>query len=199
MERRGRRDHLRDRGDRLGRRGVSLEDRLAGLQVGHRDRDAALLRRRAKRSLLERGLQRGRAARRWSCSSSRCGLSSWVPRRRPAERAGRQRGKPPPGRASARFSSPANYNRALRFDEESRAFEISVRELAEDEGFRRVGFDRGDGWRRLGLGSQIHARVLGERQNAYPCLPVRGPPGGPHPGRGLDGRPHRPARRLHRA
>ena len=57
----------------------------------------------------------------------------------------------------------------MRFDEESRAFEISVRELAEDEGFRRVGFDRGDGWRRLGLGSQIHARVLGERQNAHPA------------------------------
>src|SRR4030095_12418343 len=58
---------------------------------------------------------------------------------------------------------------SLRFDEESRVFEISVRELAEDEGFRRVGFDRGDGWRRLGLGSQIHSRVLGERQNTYPA------------------------------
>ncbi len=51
----------------------------------------------------------------------------------------------------------------------SRVFEISVRELAEDEGFRRVGFDRGDGWRRLGLGSQIHARVLAERQNVHPA------------------------------
>jgi DNA excision repair protein ERCC-2 len=57
----------------------------------------------------------------------------------------------------------------LRFDEESRVFEISVRELAEDEGFRRVGFDRGDGWRRLGLGSQIHARVLSARQLAHPA------------------------------
>jgi DNA excision repair protein ERCC-2 len=57
----------------------------------------------------------------------------------------------------------------LRFDEPTRVFEISVRELAEDEGFRRVGFDRGDGWRRLGLGSQIHSRVLGERQSALPA------------------------------
>ncbi len=57
----------------------------------------------------------------------------------------------------------------MRFDEESRVFEISVRELAEDEGFRRVGFDRGDGWRRLGLGSQIHARVLSARQLAHPA------------------------------
>jgi DNA excision repair protein ERCC-2 len=57
----------------------------------------------------------------------------------------------------------------LRFDEESRVFEISVRELAEDEGFRRVGFDRGDGWRRLGLGTQIHSRVLAERQNTHPA------------------------------
>jgi DNA excision repair protein ERCC-2 len=56
----------------------------------------------------------------------------------------------------------------VRFDESSRVFEISVRELAEDEGFRRVGFDRGDGWRRLGLGAQIHARVLAERRNAHP-------------------------------
>ncbi len=56
----------------------------------------------------------------------------------------------------------------MRFDETSRVFEITVRELAEDEGFRRVGFDRGDGWRRLGLGAQIHARVLGERRVAHP-------------------------------
>ena len=46
-------------------------------------------------------------------------------------------------------------------------FEISVRELAEDEGFRRVGFDRGDGWRRLGLGLELHSRVLGERRTAH--------------------------------
>ena len=57
----------------------------------------------------------------------------------------------------------------MRFDEDSRVFEISVRELAEDEGFRRVGFDRGDGWRRLGLGAQIHSRVLAERQCAHPA------------------------------
>ncbi len=57
----------------------------------------------------------------------------------------------------------------MRFDETIRVFEISVRELAEDEGFRRVGFDRGDGWRRLGLGTQIHTRVLRERQSALPA------------------------------
>ena len=56
----------------------------------------------------------------------------------------------------------------MRFDEANRVFEISVRELAEDEGFRRVGFDRGDGWRRLGLGAQIHTRVLNERRNLHP-------------------------------
>ena len=56
----------------------------------------------------------------------------------------------------------------MRFDEIHRVFEISVRELAEDQGFRRVGFDRGDGWRRLGLGQQIHSRVLNERRNAHP-------------------------------
>jgi DNA excision repair protein ERCC-2 len=56
----------------------------------------------------------------------------------------------------------------LRFDETSKVFEVSARELAEEEGFRRVGFDRGDGWRRLGLGSQMHARVLAARRDAMP-------------------------------
>ncbi|HTY42787.1 MAG TPA: ATP-dependent DNA helicase [Thermoanaerobaculia bacterium] len=55
----------------------------------------------------------------------------------------------------------------MRFDETSRVFELTVRELAEDEGFRRVGFDRGDGWWRLGLGAQMHTRVLAERREAF--------------------------------
>jgi DNA excision repair protein ERCC-2 len=42
-----------------------------------------------------------------------------------------------------------------------------VRELAEEEGFRRVGFDRGDGWRRLGLGTQLHSRVLAARRDTH--------------------------------
>jgi len=50
------------------------------------------------------------------------------------------------------------------FDEASRTFEVNVRELAEEEGFRRVGFDRGDGWRRLGIGTQVHTRVLAARR-----------------------------------
>ena len=87
----------------------------------------------------------------------------------------------------------------MRFDESSRVFEISVRELAEDEGFRRVGFDRGDGWRRLGLGAQIHARVLAERLQRAPGLSLRGPSPGSRAGRGLDGGPLGPPRRLRRA
>jgi DNA excision repair protein ERCC-2 len=55
----------------------------------------------------------------------------------------------------------------VKFDEASRVFEVSVRELAEEEGFRRVGFDRGDGWRRLGLGAQMHTRVLSARCDAH--------------------------------
>ena len=55
----------------------------------------------------------------------------------------------------------------MRFDDTARVFEVSVRELADEEGFRRVGFDRGDGWRRLGLGSQVHARVLGKRRETH--------------------------------
>ncbi len=57
----------------------------------------------------------------------------------------------------------------MRFDETARLFEVNVRELAEEEGFRRVGFDRGDGWRRLGLGSQVHTRVLATRRQIHPA------------------------------
>ena len=46
--------------------------------------------------------------------------------------------------------------------------EVSVRELAEDEEFRRIGFERGEGWHRLGLGAELHARVLKERKNKFP-------------------------------
>ncbi|HMF09073.1 MAG TPA: hypothetical protein VKJ00_08060, partial [Thermoanaerobaculia bacterium] len=55
----------------------------------------------------------------------------------------------------------------MRFDHAAKVLEVNVRELAEDEGFRRVGFDRGDGWRRLGLGSQVHARVLAARCDTH--------------------------------
>jgi DNA excision repair protein ERCC-2 len=55
----------------------------------------------------------------------------------------------------------------VRFDEASKTFEVNVRELAEDEGFRRVGFDRGDGWRRLGVGTEVHSRVLAARASTH--------------------------------
>lgn len=57
----------------------------------------------------------------------------------------------------------------MKFDEITKTFEVNVRELAEDEGFRRVGFDRGDGWRRLGVGSEVHSRVLAWRRDAHPA------------------------------
>jgi len=57
----------------------------------------------------------------------------------------------------------------VRFDETARVFEVNVRELAEEGGFRRVGFDRSDGWRRLGLGTQLHARVLAARCQTHPA------------------------------
>jgi DNA excision repair protein ERCC-2 len=56
----------------------------------------------------------------------------------------------------------------LKFDPTSRVFEVSVRELAEREGFRRIGFERGEGWHRLGLGAELHARVLSQRRLARP-------------------------------
>jgi DNA excision repair protein ERCC-2 len=71
-------------------------------------------------------------------------------------------------RASSDTFPSRNYNRLpVRFDEPAKLFEVSVRELSEEEGFRRVGFDRGDGWRRLGLGTQVHSRVLLARRNTH--------------------------------
>jgi DNA excision repair protein ERCC-2 len=46
---------------------------------------------------------------------------------------------------------------------------VSVRELAESEAFRRIGFERGEGWHRLGLGAELHARVLRDRCAAQPA------------------------------
>jgi hypothetical protein len=54
----------------------------------------------------------------------------------------------------------------LKFDQTSKVFEVSVRELAERDGFQRIGFERGEGWHRLGLGAELHARVLQTRCQA---------------------------------
>ena len=132
----------------------------------------AVVERGPQRGLLEGLLERGRLQGR----RVRDGRLRAAARRLRRRRERRGRGEKENGDEGRHQDVPARDSRhpqiiieRLRFDEESRAFEISVRELAEDEGFRRVGFDRGDGWRRLGLGSQIHARVLRERQNAHPA------------------------------
>jgi DNA excision repair protein ERCC-2 len=57
----------------------------------------------------------------------------------------------------------------LKFDPTARVFEVSVRDLAECDGFRRIGFERGEGWHRLGLGAELHARVLNQRRLARPA------------------------------
>jgi DNA excision repair protein ERCC-2 len=55
-----------------------------------------------------------------------------------------------------------------RFDAVNKIFEVSVRQLAEQEEVYRIGFDGGQGWMRLGLGAELHARVLRERCLARP-------------------------------
>ena len=57
---------------------------------------------------------------------------------------------------------------SLKFDEASKTLEVSARELAGEEGFGRIGFERGEGWHRLGLGAEMHSRVLQERRAAQP-------------------------------
>ena len=51
---------------------------------------------------------------------------------------------------------------------QAKRLEVSVRELAGEEGFGRIGFERGEGWHRLGLGAELHSRVLRERRAAQP-------------------------------
>jgi DNA excision repair protein ERCC-2 len=63
---------------------------------------------------------------------------------------------------------PAWENGALTFDSTAKVLRVSVRELAETAGFKRIGFERGEGWHRLGLGSELHARVLQARCQARP-------------------------------
>jgi DNA excision repair protein ERCC-2 len=56
----------------------------------------------------------------------------------------------------------------LKFDETHKVFEVSVGELAEQEQFYRIGFEGAEGWRRLGMGAELHARVLKERCSTQP-------------------------------
>lgn len=57
----------------------------------------------------------------------------------------------------------------MNFSEATGLFEISVRELCEDEEtFHRVGFERSHAWRRLSLGGEAHRRIQSERRDAFP-------------------------------
>jgi DNA excision repair protein ERCC-2 len=55
-----------------------------------------------------------------------------------------------------------------RFDEATKTFEISVRELAETDGFRPIGSDRGGGWIQWGTGAELHSRILQDRCRQNP-------------------------------
>jgi DNA excision repair protein ERCC-2 len=57
---------------------------------------------------------------------------------------------------------------SLKFDEASKTLEVSVRELAVEEGYGRIGLERGEGWNRPGLGTELHSRVLQARCAARP-------------------------------
>ncbi len=57
----------------------------------------------------------------------------------------------------------------MKFNEATRTLETSVRELTEGEGFARIGFERGEGWNRLGLGAELHTRVLRDRCQRNPA------------------------------
>ncbi len=54
----------------------------------------------------------------------------------------------------------------LRFDEATKILTVSVRELTEEEGFHRIGFERGESWNRLGLGAELHTGILEKRCQA---------------------------------
>lgn len=56
----------------------------------------------------------------------------------------------------------------MKFDPINKILEVSVRELAEEDSFGRIGFGQGEGWNRLGLGAELHSRVLAQRIAARP-------------------------------
>ena len=56
----------------------------------------------------------------------------------------------------------------MQFDPDARIFYVSVRELAEEETFNRIGFQLLDGWNRLGFGNQMHARIRNRRMTENP-------------------------------
>jgi DNA excision repair protein ERCC-2 len=66
----------------------------------------------------------------------------------------------------------------VKFDAATRVFEVSVRDLAVADGFEGIGAARGEGWNRLGLGAELHVRVLKARRAALPGyqaeVPVQG-------------------------
>src|ERR1019366_6159435 len=54
---------------------------------------------------------------------------------------------------------------AVLIDPASRKISLSVRDLADDSGFARIGFGR-DGWGSFAVGAKVHARVLAARMAA---------------------------------
>jgi DNA excision repair protein ERCC-2 len=55
----------------------------------------------------------------------------------------------------------------LTFDPEKKCFEASVRDLADDPGFRRIGFDRREGWLSVGAGAARHLEISRLRRDSF--------------------------------
>lgn len=56
----------------------------------------------------------------------------------------------------------------LRLDEETKSLEIGVADFVDDREFFRIGFDRGDGLRRMWVGQAIHSRYQDTRMGEEP-------------------------------
>src|ERR1700741_3649512 len=56
----------------------------------------------------------------------------------------------------------------MRIDHDARSMVCSVGDLVYDSTYRRIGVERGDGFRRMWIGQDIHTRRADERKGADP-------------------------------
>src|ERR1700693_3259837 len=60
------------------------------------------------------------------------------------------------------------YHRSVRIDFEARTITCSVGDLVHESTYRRIGVERGDGFRRMWIGQDIHSRRAEERAGEDP-------------------------------
>src|SRR5438067_6593387 len=77
-------------------------------------------------------------------------------------------GAPPARAGEAPAPHPPCTLQPMRIDREARSIVCSVGDLVHESTYRRIGVERGDGFRRMWLGQDIHSRRAEQRANEDP-------------------------------